>query len=46
MSVRAQDPDDVGSGNHDYRMLIFLDLTVGLAVDVACGDEHSKLAMS
>jgi hypothetical protein len=46
MSVRAQDSDNVGSGNHDDGMLIFLNLSIGLVVDVACGHEHSKLAMS
>jgi hypothetical protein len=46
MSVRAQDPDNVGSGDHDYGVLIFLDLSIGLAVNVARCDKHPKLAMS
>jgi len=46
MSVRAQDPDNVCSSDHDDGMLVFLDLSVGLAVDVASGDKNPKLAMS
>jgi hypothetical protein len=34
-TVRTQDTDDVSSCNHDDRMLVFLDLAIGLAVDVA-----------
>jgi hypothetical protein len=34
------------AANHDDGMLIFLNLSIGLVVDVACGHEHSKLAMS
>jgi hypothetical protein len=46
MSMRTQDSYNVGGGNHDYGMLVFLDFSIGLAVDVACGDKNPKLAMS